>query len=225
MDYKEIINNPEYEEIASVKYDDIKEFVTNEIPDNQGWARVANMYQLLGIFLVILGLFKAFMPFYAARNVSFLISFGLGIVFTFTVLIILHELIHAIAYKFIGVKKISFGMNLRKFLFYVQADGSVINYKQLKIVALAPPVVITVISFIIMAIWYESHIFFFLIPVVGIHSFFSSGDFGLLCFFQNRPDRDILMFDIKEEGKTYFYAKKQEVKPSQELTEEDQIDI
>lgn len=207
MNYQEIINNPDYQEISSVEHTEVKEFLSREIPDNQGWARVANMYQLLGIFSLILGVFKAFMPFYAYRESKYLIYLGIGILFSFTVLIVLHELIHALAYLCIGVRKISFGMKLRKFMFYVQADGEVLNYKQFKIVALAPAIVVTVLSLLGMAIFYNQPLFYFFLPIFGLHSLFCGGDFGMLCFYQNRPDQDIVTFDLKEEGKTYFYSK------------------
>ena len=207
MNYQDIINNPAYTELASVKHDEIKPFLAGEISRNPVWARVANMYQLLGIFTFILGVFKAFMPFYAHREGKYLIALGAGLLFTFTVLIALHELIHALAYVCVGARKLSFGMKLRKFMFYVQADGEVLDYKQFRIVALAPAVLVTLLSVVGMALCYNQPLFYFFIPVLGLHSLFCGGDFGLLCFFQNRPDNDIVTFDLKKESTTYFYGK------------------
>lgn len=206
MNYKEIISN-QYKEITSLSHYEIKPFIANEIAANQGWARIANMYQLLGIFSFILGLFKAFMPFYTSREYVSLVYLFAGIVFLFTIGIVLHELIHALAYKYIGVKKISFGMNLKKFLFYVQADGEVINYEQFKIVALAPAVVIGVLSLAGMGVFYNQPLFYSFLTIFALHSLCCSGDFGMLCFFQNRSEKEIVTFDIKSEGKTYFYER------------------
>ncbi|NDV46448.1 DUF3267 domain-containing protein [Paludibacter sp. 221] len=207
MNYQDIINNPDYTEITSVEHEEIKPFVKNELAENQGWARAANMYQLLGILAFILGAFKAFMPFYVSRDYMYLVYLAAGIAFLFTIGIVLHELIHAIAYKIVGAKHVSFGMNIRKFLFYVQADGEVINYRQFKIIALAPAVVIGVLSVAGMAIFYNQALFYFFLAIFGLHSFCCGGDFGMLCFFQNRPDEEIVTFDMKKEGKTFFYKK------------------
>ena len=208
MDYKEILNNPEYQEIASLNHDEIKPFVINEIAENQGWARVANMYQLLGIFAFILGIFKAFIPFYTNREYIYLVSLFAGVGFLFTIGIILHELIHTLTYKYLGAKRISGGFSLKKFTFYVQADGEVFNYKQFKIVALAPATVISVLSIVGMAIFYNQPFFYFFLSIFALHSLCCGGDFGLLCFFQNRKDEEIVTFDVKSEGKTYFYKRK-----------------
>lgn len=208
MTTEELLQNPDFKEITALSHTEIKNFIVSEITENQGWSRIANMYQITGILAFVLGGFKAFMPFFLSRETIFLSWLGIGLVFTFTLLIVLHELIHAIAYKSVGAKKLSFGMNIRKFIFYVQADKQVINYKQFKIVALAPAVVISLLSVIGMAIFYTQPIFYFFIPIFAFHSLFCAGDFGLLCFFENRKELDIVTFDNKQEGKTYFYGKK-----------------
>lgn len=209
MTYDELINNPRYTEIYSLSHSDIKEMVVSEVAANNGYARVANMYQLAGLLAFMLGGFKAFMPYFVQRESVYLWWLFAGLVFSFTVLIPVHELIHAAAYRYVGARKLSFGMKLRKFLFYVQADKQVLNYRQFKIVALAPVVVVGALSILGMAVFYNQPAFYFFLPVFAFHSLFCAGDFGLLCFFQNRPDQEIFTFDIKAEGKTYFYALKE----------------
>lgn len=208
MTYNELLANDDYQEIASVKHTEMKDFVVSEVVENQGWARIANMYQIAGVLAFVLGGFKAFMPFFVQREAVYLWWLFFGLIFTFTVLIVLHELIHAIAYRRVGARHLSFGMELRKFLFYVQADREVLNYKQFKIVALAPVILVGLLSTLGMVIFYNQPAFYFFLPIFSFHSLFCGGDFGLLCFFQNRPDQNILTFDVKEEGKTYFYASK-----------------
>jgi len=211
MTYEEIIHNPDYAEIKSIEHSEIKNLVINEIVNNQGSARIGNMYQIVGVLAFVLGGFKAFMPFYLNRETVFLVWLGIGLVFTFTFLIALHELIHAVAYKFVGARHLSFGIVWRKFLFYVQADREVLNYKQFKTVAMAPAVIVGILSVLGMAIFYNQPAFYFFLPIFSFHSFFCSGDFGLLCFFENRPEMEVFTFDIKEEGKAYFYGKKKTI--------------
>lgn len=209
LTYEEIVSNPaSYEEIAALKHKEIKEFVVKELETSKGWGRIINMYQLAGMLLFLLGTFKAFMPFYARREFIYLLYLGAGVLFTVTVLIVLHELIHALAYKYVGAKHVSFGMNLRKFIFYVQSDKDVFNYAQFKIVALAPALVIGILSLLGMIVFYNQALMYFFVSIFAFHSFFCGGDFGMLCFFQNRPDKEIYTFDLKAEGESYFYAKR-----------------
>lgn len=209
MTYDELINDPHYSEIYALPHSDIKQLVISEVANNLGYARVANMYQLAGMLAFILGGFKAFMPYFVHRESVYLVWLFAGLVFSFTLLIPVHELIHAAAYRYVGARKLSFGMQLRKFLFYVQADKEVLGYREFRIVALAPVVVVGVLSILGMAVFYNQPAFYFFLPVFAFHSLFCAGDFGLLCFFQNRPTQEILTFDVKEEGKTYFYALKE----------------
>ncbi|MBN2766314.1 MAG: DUF3267 domain-containing protein [Paludibacteraceae bacterium] len=205
MTVNELKSNPDYKLLDEVKHDEMKNFIVAEVEQQPPFARIANMYQIAGLLAFVIGGFRAFMPFFTNRETIYLWWLLAGLVFTFTVLIALHELIHAVAYRFVGAKNLSFGMSLRKFMFYVQADGQVLNFKQFQIVALAPAVLVSALSLVGMAVFYTHPAFYFFIPVFGLHSIFCGGDFGLLCYFQNRKDKEILTFDVKAESKTCFF--------------------
>jgi hypothetical protein len=207
MIYPEIINNPEFEEIATVNHNDLKQFLIKEVEQQPVWARVANMFQITGLMAFMLGGFKAFIPFLMQKNAAFLLWMLYGLIFTFTLLIVLHELLHAVAYYYVGARKLSFGVVWRKFMFYVTADKFVADRKKFTIVALAPAVIVSVLCIIGMAVFYQQPAFYFFVPVFGLHFIFCGGDFSLLCFFENRKNLEIYTFDLKEEGKTYFYQK------------------
>ena len=208
MKYPELINNPDYEKIEELSHDDIRPFLRREIAGNQGWGLIAKMYQGIGLLLVGFALIKAFAPYMTRRDTASLEGLGMGVLFSFTVLIVLHELLHAIAYLLVGAKKLSFGMNLRKFMFYVQADKKVLNYKQFMFVALAPAVVVGFVSLSGAIFFYGQPLYYFFMILFGLHGLFCGGDFGLLCFFENRKDDEIYTFDVRKEGKTYFYKRK-----------------
>jgi hypothetical protein len=206
MTYNELIKNPDYSLIQTLEHAEMKKLVVSEFRKNRGWSRIAIAYQLIGTsafaFFLTLAIIKAV----ENHDFSNLIQFGYGTLFAFTALVIIHEFIHAAAYLLVGARHISFGMQLRKFMFYVLSDKDVVNYNQFKIVALAPAVIISSLSLAVLIIFYNQPIFYFILPIFGLHSVFCGGDFGLLCFFQNRPEQEILTFDVKTEGKTYFYA-------------------
>ncbi len=202
-----ITDNPSFEQIEVIEHSNLKPFLRREITGNQGWGLLAKMYQGIGFLLVGFALIKAFAPFMTRRDTASLEGLGMGVLFTFTALIVLHELLHAIAYLIVGARRLSFGMNLKKFMFYVQADKKVLNYKQFMFVALAPAVVVAVVSLAGAIIYYGQPLYYFFMVILGVHGLFCGGDFGLLCFFENRKEDEIYTFDVKSEGKTYFYKK------------------
>ncbi|VBB46893.1 membrane hypothetical protein [uncultured Paludibacter sp.] len=210
MTYEELINSPEYEKLDAFSHKNMKHVVMKEMGDGGSWSATSNMYQVMGLIAIMIGGFKAFMPFIKHREFDNLVGLACGILFSVTFLIAVHELIHAAAYKLVGAKKLSFGMRVRKFLFFVLADKQVLTFRQFKIVALAPVITIAVLTIIGMVLTYNQPMFYFFLSIFGIHSLFCGGDFGLLSYFENREDKEILTFDIKEEGKTYFYVKKEE---------------
>lgn len=207
MTCEELKQHTDYSIIEELDHKEIKSLVIVEFRNNRGWKYIAMAYQFIGLMV-----FSFFMGYSVVSDLmdgesEHLIWFGFGTLFSLTVLVILHELIHAAAYLLIGARHLSFGMQIRKYLFYVLSDKDVLNYNQFKIVALAPSVVISILTLAAIVIFYQQPILYFLLPIFGLHSLFCSGDFGLLCFFQNRPNREILTFDVKSEGKTYFYGK------------------
>ena len=203
-----IINNPAFEQIEVIEHSNLKPFLRREIIGNQGWGLIAKMYQAMGLLLVGFALVKAFAPYLRTRETISLEWMGWGVLFCITALIVIHELLHAIAYLIVGARKLSFGMNLKKFMFYVQADKQVLNYKQFMLVALAPAVVVGLVSLAGAIFFYGQPLYYFFMVIFGLHGLFCGGDFGLLCFFENRKDDEIYTFDVKSEGKTYFYKKK-----------------
>ena len=158
--------------------------------------------------VIMLGLFKAFMPFYTKREYLYSLYLLGGAVALFTVGIVLHEAIHALAYRYVGARHVSWGANPRKFQFYVLADGEVLDYRRFRIVALAPAVAITVLALAGMAVCYNQPLFYSFLAVLGLHGLCCAGDFGLLCVFQNYGEQSVLTFDDRVRGLTCFYRRR-----------------
>ncbi len=207
MKHTEITNNPAFEQIEVIEHSNLKPFIKRELTDNQGWGLIAKMYQGMGALLFGFTLIKAFAPFMRNRETEMLEWMGWGLLFCFTALIVIHELLHYFAYLAVGARKLSFGMDLKKFIFYVQADKQVLNYNQFKVVALAPVTVVAIASIIGAIVFFEQPLYYFFLTVLAIHSLFCVGDLGMLCFFENRKEDEIYTFDLKDEGKTYYYRK------------------
>lgn len=201
-------NSNQYTLLDTLHHNEIKDFVVQELAAHALWARIANMYQIGGLLAFMLAGFRAFMPFFVHKESTQLMYLLFAMAFSFSFLIVIHEFIHALAYKVIGAKNISFGMNLRKFVFYVQAHQQVLSYANMKVVALAPAVVVAAITVVGMLVFYNQPMFFAFAAVFGLHSLFCAGDMGMLCYFENRKEKEIVTYDDKTNNCSYFYEKK-----------------
>jgi hypothetical protein len=161
-----------------------------------------NMIFVIAVMLAALLLIKKY---HYSFNQVFLHGFG-GLLLTF-LLVPLHELIHAAAYKLMGARHASFDANLRKFYFYAIADQFVASRKEFTIVALAPFVVITLLLLALLPfitpLWMLT-----ILSIVFTHTSFCSGDFGLLSYVAFHKDKTIVTYDDKAKKMSYFYEKK-----------------
>jgi hypothetical protein len=201
---EELQNNEKYELVAELEHRQIKEFVMEQIATESKLIRGFMIYQ--GI-MILVGLFFATRPILLAmRGNSEPLFYLLGaILFTFTLLIIIHELLHLLALKITGAPKISIGGYLKKFIFYAEADRHVLNRNQFALVALTPLVVVKAVTLIGIIFTIGQPVFYFWMFVMSAHSLFCAGDIGLLSFFDRFPNRKVFTFDVKEEKRSYFY--------------------
>jgi hypothetical protein len=86
------------------------------------------------------------------------------------------------------------------------ADKFVANKKEFRIVALAPFVVVSAIILILLL--FSNQLWTFtLLGILLTHTAFSSGDFGLLSYFDFHKDKNVVTYDDKENGISFFYGK------------------
>lgn len=131
--------------------------------------------------------------------------FFYGLVLAFGLLPI-HEYIHVLAYRSQGAKETSYDVNWKKFYFMAVAHRFVANRREFQIVALAPFVVIS--TTLIMMLFFTNPLW--TITILGMlltHTAFSSGDFGLLSYFEFHRDKDMVTYDDREQSISYFYGK------------------
>jgi hypothetical protein len=137
-----------------------------------------------------------------------IIGMGLALSFSFSVLIVIHELLHALAYLLSGARRISFGLILKKFVFYALADQQVIAARAFHFVALTPFVMVKLICLAGIIAFYNEQLMYFFLTVMCLHSLFCAGDIAMLAFYRIHGGKEIYNFDNKSEGKTYFYTRK-----------------
>lgn len=155
---------------------------------------------IIGFYFIYCKGHEGFTP---GKGLSYL-SYGFVLAF---VLLPLHEYLHVLAYKSQGAEKTSYDANFRKFYFLAIADRFVANRKEFLIVALAP--VVTISSFLMLLLPFSGQLW--TLTILGsllVHTSMCSGDFALLSYFEFHGDKEIVTYDDRETGMSFFYAKK-----------------
>lgn len=204
---EELQNSEKYELVARLRHDEIKNFVLEQIAGTTSTMVKAYMfYQLLmvlaGMFFLARAVVFVFRNYYEPFWISLL-----AIVFSFSLLIIVHEGLHGAALKLAGARKVSFGGFFRKFIFYAEADRHVMNRQQFAFVALTPLIFVKVITLLGIFYFWDQPVFYFFLIVMAAHSLFCAGDIGLLSVFDNEDESEIFTFDVKNEKTSYFYKR------------------
>lgn len=196
-----------YELEAELDHRKIREFVIGQLSSGHKMIPFYMVYQaammLAGIFFITRSLVLLIRGY--SSPVIFLF---LALVFSFSVLVVIHELLHGLALKLTGAGKVIFGGDLKKFIFYAAADRHVLNRKQFSVVALTPLLVVQGVTLVACLLTAGQPSFYFWITVMSAHSLFCAGDILLLSFFCRFPEEEVYTFDIKAEKKSYFYRKK-----------------
>ena len=204
---EDLQNNPEFELLKEVSHQNLKEFVIEQVSQEKQIIRFYSIYQVLMMTVFVFFLTRSIV-FAIKGHSEFVVQVGLAMLFSFSILIVIHEFLHALAYLLTGSRRISFGVILRKFIFYALADRQVIGSQAFHIVAITPFLLVKLICLAgILALYNDPMIYFFL-TVMCLHSLFCAGDMAMLAFYKIHSGKEIYNFDIRSEGKTYFYIRK-----------------
>lgn len=204
----DLISNDEFELIKSVHYADMKAFVLGEIRQKSRLIRAYGIVQLLAAIAIfaLLGYFVA-TSIHARTLLVELKAMLLAAIFSFTLLIPIHEGIHALAFLMLGKRDISFGVQWKKFLFYAESNMQVLDRQQMLFVALLPLLTITVLAITGSFICERLACKLFFITSMLIHFFFCSGDLTIISFFQRHKPDEVYTFDNRQEKSAYYYKK------------------
>lgn len=200
----ELQNEEQYELIAKLDHQQIKDFVKAQLMENGKIVRAYMFYQVVMILLGAFFFIRAVALVFKYSSQPLILSMA-ALLFCFTFLIVLHELIHGFAMKLTGAPKINFGGYFRKFIFYAEADQYVLNKKQFAFIALSPFITVKIVSLVGIILYFSNPGVYFWIILMSIHSLFCAGDIGLLSLFYQEKNSEIYTFDIKDEKTSYYY--------------------
>ena len=117
-----------------------------------------------------------------------------------------HELLHGLAYKILGARKIQFGADFKQFIFYVTANRYPVSGKEFIFLALTPFVLINIVTIVSAVYWIPGGLLY-AGALLLTHNIMCIGDFAMVSYvFRNRIKR-LFTFDEVEEKKSYFFEK------------------
>lgn len=204
---EDLQNNNEFELLTEVSHLRLKEFIIKQIREEKKLIKAYSVYQLAMIVILIATIVKAFILHSRGINEP-LHNIGNAFLFSFTILVVLHELIHAAAYWLTGSRQLIFGAIWRRFLFYVLADKQVISPSSFRIVANAPLVTVKIATLVLVILFWQQPLAYLFLTVMCLHSLFCAGDIAMLAFYRLHPDKEIFNYDDVQQKVTYFYFRK-----------------
>lgn len=139
---------------------------------------------------------------------SFFIGLGAGLLFTFTIGVIIHEVLHLIVYKLLGAKKTKLKPLWEQGAVAAVADRFVVSEKEFYLLAFTPFVVLTAAGIFALFNTY-GWIFYGVSTFLVVHATACIGDFSLAGFMYENRHRSVVTFDNTEEEKSYFFVKEE----------------
>lgn len=132
-------------------------------------------------------------------------SFGAALVVLFVIVLPVHELVHAIAYRLAGARDIRWDYSARMLAVWVVAHRFVADARAFAFVALAPFVVINAALIVAAMIWPAIAVFLLFVLLWHLHG--SSGDWALLNFVWLHRTRGFWTYDDADAGRSWFYGR------------------
>jgi hypothetical protein len=201
-DVEALQNEGSYSQILELDFDDMIPFVLSNIKKKGLMSWLFFGVNVFGLFSIgvfsIWGIYTGWIPWF-----GFIKQLFLGILAGSIIVIPFHELLHGLAYKIIGAKKIKFGANLQQFFFFVSTDRFPVNRKELYFLALLPFGVLNLVLLMVALFWLPQYSLLFGFLLLS-HNLMCIGDFAITNYVMNEKE-EVFTYDEPENKKSYFY--------------------
>ncbi|MCK5134435.1 MAG: DUF3267 domain-containing protein [Bacteroidales bacterium] len=202
-DVNKLKNDPSYRQILELDFNDMIPFVLYNIRKKSFFSLI---YAGINIaMLVFIALYIIWGIFGSQHTWSAVIKQSVAGIVAGSILVIpIHELLHGLAYRFLGAKKIRFGADMQQFIFFVTADRYPVSGKELYFLALTPFVMINAATIVLIAACFPQVILFPAFLLLS-HNIMCIGDFAIVNYVHNHAHGRVFTFDETERKKSYFY--------------------
>jgi len=201
-DVEKLQQDPGYRQILELDFNDMIPFVLSSIRKR---SIISYLYVFLNLGLFVFIILYILLELIGSHLTwTMIVKQSLSGLFAGSILVIpLHELLHGLAYRILGARKIRFGADLQQLIFFVTADRYPVSGNELYFLAMIPFFVINVATITISAIWFPQVILF---PAFFLlcHNIMCIGDFALANYVF-RAQKKVFTYDETEKKKSYFY--------------------
>jgi len=195
--------NEQYQLLLQVPHNNMLPMIKEELAHKTVFTRAyknwASVVMFFAAALLTFGLFSF------GFNLNFLwfllIGFGLSLL-----IIVPHELIHGLGYKWLKAPKVVYGAVWKHLMFYASAPNFVATTPGFYYMALAPFVVLNcalIAGIVLLPFYWKLALSVTLI----LHSFACGGDFAL-CSYLYRHKGQVFTYDDPATQEAYFYIQK-----------------
>jgi hypothetical protein len=211
----DLLSNNDFELLARVDYSKLKKFIFEEIRNKSVLLTIFGILQLISLSLFVFFFFYFMLNFVLYKeNLLEFSGLTASILFSVTILIPIHELLHALAFTLLGKRDIGFGVQWKKFLFYTESNREVLNGKEITFVALLPFITILSTGIILYFIIISSLFKTLILGIVLLHFLFCGGDFAIISYFIRNGFSKVYTFDDRDQQKSYYFRMKRIESPS-----------
>jgi len=201
---EELENDPGYRLILELDFNEMIPFVLDNIRRK---SYISFLYAAVNILLFVAAVLWIVIGI-AGSQISWLSVFkqSLAGLFTGSILIIpIHELLHGLAYKVLGAKKVEFGADMQQLIFFATADRYPVSGKELYFLAMTPFVLINLAIAVIFLVWFP-HLSLYPLFLLLSHNIMCIGDFAMVNYVHHINSM-VYTYDVKENKKSFFYEK------------------
>lgn len=203
-DTETIQSDPAYQLIYELGFQDVIPFVLAQIR-KRNFFSAFYFASNLGLLLMIIILSTRGLSDHSLGWKELIIKAISGFLAGSFLIIPIHELLHALAYRILGARKIIFGADLSQLIFYVTADRYPVSGYQIHLLTMTPFVLINLIVAVLTGLVFHGGLLlagFFLLS----HNMMCIGDFAISGFISGKGGK-IYTYDEPERKMSYFYQK------------------
>jgi hypothetical protein len=206
MTKKELFTAENYQLVSSFHIDDMAAWIKEVLQENTN-EKKSKKFNKIQKALYILTIFLSGLAggYYIGKNFSAIFDQNLLLTLLIIPILAVHEVLHALAFRLCGAKKIDFGYNSKSFMIYAYADDFPTNMKHLAFIAILPFATITI--FLLLFLFCFSNLMIPFILILVFHSIMCIGDFALVKYAIKYPDH-YTVDEIKLNKRTYFFKPK-----------------
>ncbi|MGW8316267.1 MAG: DUF3267 domain-containing protein [Bacteroidales bacterium] len=204
LDADKLERDPHFKKILELDFGDMVPFVFSEIKRR---SIISLLYAGVNLGLFILFLYTVINGLTAGVIIwSQVFRQSLAGIFAGSFLIIpIHEMIHGLAYRLLGARKIQFGADMQQFIFYVTVDRYPVSRGQLYLLAMFPFVLINLAAILILLVWAPHYLLLISLLLLS-HNIMCIGDFAIVNYVHHIPGK-VYSFDVVSEKKSYFFRR------------------